>query len=104
MAGPTKIRATVQGDAGTLRFRLTHEMESGQRKDDKGNVIAAHFVQTLEVQLNGRSVISGQVGPAVSRNPMFLFRLKGVKAGDKVRVAWTDNRGEQRSDEETFGT
>jgi sulfur-oxidizing protein SoxZ len=31
----------------------------------------------------------------VSRNPVFSFRLKGVKAGDKLEIAWLDNRGER---------
>jgi len=35
----------------------------------------------------------------VSRNPVFGFKVKGVKAGDKVVIKWRDNKGETRSDE-----
>lgn len=102
MADPMKIRGVVQGTTGELRLMLAHVMETGQRKDDGGKIIPAHFIQTVDIQLNGQTVISGQLGTAVSRNPVFVFRLKGVKAGDKVAVSWVDNKGEQRRDEAVF--
>ncbi|MGE5793046.1 MAG: thiosulfate oxidation carrier complex protein SoxZ, partial [Bacteroidota bacterium] len=36
---------------------------------------------------------------AVSRNPVFAFKVKGAKAGDKIAITWTDNKGEKRTDE-----
>jgi sulfur-oxidizing protein SoxZ len=38
-------------------------------------------------------------GPAVSKNPFFQFTLRNARAGEKISVQWTDNRGESRSDE-----
>jgi sulfur-oxidizing protein SoxZ len=35
----------------------------------------------------------------VSRNPVFAFKVKGAKAGDKLSVTWQDNKGEKRTDE-----
>jgi sulfur-oxidizing protein SoxZ len=35
------------------------------------------------------------VSQAVSRNPVFSFRLKGAKAGDKVEISWLDSHGER---------
>lgn len=102
MAEPIKIRASIQGDAGDLRILCGHAMESGQRKDESGQPIPAHYIQTLDIQVNGTTLLSGQLGPAVSRNPLFQFRIKGAKAGDKVRVSWTDSNGDKRSDESTF--
>jgi hypothetical protein len=36
---------------------------------------------------------------AVSQDPLLNFRLSGVFAGERLRVAWTDNQGEARVDE-----
>ena len=100
MAEPMKIRATLKGDLAEVRVLMVHPMETGQRKDAEGRLVPAHFIQEVSVRLNGRSVLEGQISQAVSRNPVFSFRLKGVKAGDKLEIAWLDNRGE-RSQAET---
>ncbi|MCX7897774.1 MAG: thiosulfate oxidation carrier complex protein SoxZ [Rhodocyclaceae bacterium] len=45
--------------------------------------------------------MSGQLNTSVSRNPVFAFKLKGAKPGDKISVAWKDNKGDSRTDEAT---
>jgi sulfur-oxidizing protein SoxZ len=61
--------------------------------------VAAHFIQHVAVTHAGRTVLSAQWGPAVSKNPFLHFRFSGGKPGDRVVVSWTDNRGEKRTDE-----
>jgi sulfur-oxidizing protein SoxZ len=93
MADPMKVRATLKGDTGDIRVLMNHPMETGQRKDASGKVVPLHFIQNVEVKVNGKVVIEGEISQAVSRNPVFSFRVKGVKAGDKVEVSWLDNKG-----------
>jgi sulfur-oxidizing protein SoxZ len=100
MAEPMKIRATLKGDLADVRVLMVHPMETGQRKDTAGNLVPAHFIQEVQVRVNGKLALEGQISQGVSRNPVFSFRLKGVKAGDKLEIAWLDNRGE-RSQAET---
>lgn len=99
MSDPMKIRAKLNGDVAEIRVLMGHAMETGQRKDAAGKVIPAHFIQSLTVEVGGKKVIDGQTGTSVSRNPVFGFKVKGVKAGDKVVVSWVDNKGDKRSDE-----
>lgn len=99
MADPMRIRAQVQGDKTTVRILMAHEMESGQRKDAAGKTIPAWFIQEVTAQHNGKTVLSAQWGPAVSKNPYLQFSFKGGKAGDKITVTWTDNKGDKRTDE-----
>ena len=103
MADPMKIRAAMAGDKVEVRVLMTHEMESGQRKDAKGATIPAHFIQSVTAVHNGRTVLSAQWGPGVSKNPFLSFRFSGGKPGDKVAVSWTDNRGASRTDETVVG-
>lgn len=102
MAEPTRIRATLAGDKATIRMLLSHEMESGQRKDAAGKPVPAWHIQTVSVLHNGRSVLTVHCGPAVSKNPFFQFSLRGARAGDRIAVQWLDNRGARRSDESTL--
>jgi sulfur-oxidizing protein SoxZ len=99
MAEPTRIRAQLSGDKATVRMLMSHEMESGQRKDAAGRTIPAWYIQEVVVTHNGKAVLTAQWGPAVSKNPFLQFNLKGAKAGDKIAVSWVDNRGERRTDE-----
>jgi sulfur-oxidizing protein SoxZ len=101
MADPMRIRAQASGDKATVRVLMSHEMESGQRKDAAGKTIPAWFIQEVTASLNGKVVMTAQWGPSVSKNPFLQFSIKGAKAGDKVTVNWVDNKGDKRTDEAT---
>jgi sulfur-oxidizing protein SoxZ len=95
MAEPMKIRATLKGDLADVRVLMVHPMETGLRKDADGKVVPMHFIQEVSVRVNGKIALEGQISQAVSRNPVFSFRLKGVKAGDKLEISWLDSKGER---------
>jgi len=99
MADPMKIRATTLGDSTEVKVLMSHEMESGQRKDAQGQTIPAWFIQNVIVTWNGRTVLSAQWGTAVSKNPFLSFKFKGGAKGDRIAISWMDNRGDKRSDE-----
>ncbi len=99
MAEPMKIRATLQGDVADVRILMQHPMETGQRKDAKGDIVPMHFIQNVMVTHNGNTVLDAQWSQAISRNPFLGLRVKGAKVGDKISVTWTDNKGDKRTDE-----
>jgi len=101
MADPMRIRAQASGDKAVVRVLMSHEMETGQRKDAAGKTIAAWYIQEVTAQLNGHPVFSAQWGPSVAKNPLLQFTVKSAKAGDKIAITWLDNRGDKRSDEAT---
>ena len=101
MAEPMKIRATLQGDVADVRILMLHPMETGARRDAKGDIVPQHFIQSVAVTHNGKTVLDAQWSQAVSRNPFLGLRVKGAKAGDKVSVTWVDNKGDKRTDEAT---
>jgi sulfur-oxidizing protein SoxZ len=98
-AGPMKMRATLAGGYTDIRVLMTHPMETGLRKDQDGKLVPMHFIQSVIVKVNGKTVVDSQTSQAVSRNPVFSFRVKGGARGDKIEVSWLDNRGETNSTE-----
>ena len=102
MADPMKIRANMAGDKVEVKVLMSHEMETGQRKDSKGAAIPAWFIQNVTATYNGKTVLSAQWGPAVAKNPFVSFKFKGGSKGEKVMISWTDNRGDKRTDEATI--
>ncbi|MEH0164601.1 thiosulfate oxidation carrier complex protein SoxZ [Paucibacter sp. JuS9] len=99
MADPMRIRAQASGDKATVRVLMAHEMESGQRKDSAGKLIPAWYINEVSASLNGKVVMTAEWGPSVSKNPFLEFAVKGAKAGDKISISWTDNKGDKRTDE-----
>ena len=93
------MRATLGQGFTDVRVLMNHPMETGQRKDSDGKLVPMHFIQNLTVKVNGKVVVDAQISQAVSRNPVFSFRLKGGAKGDKIEVAWLDNKGESNSTE-----
>ena len=102
MSDPMRIRAQAAGDKVTVRVLISHEMETGMRKAADGNLVPAHYIQTVSATHNGKTVMSAQWGPAVSKNPFIQFVFTGGKAGDKIAVTWVDNKGDKRTDEATI--
>src|SRR5687768_6229227 len=96
-----KIRAVLQGDMADIRSLMMHPMETGQRKDAKGEIVPLHFIRSVSVTHNGKPVLDAQWSQGVSRNPFLGLRVKGAKAGDKIGVTWVDNKGDKRTDETT---
>lgn len=102
MSDPMRIRAQAAGDKVTVRVLVSHEMESGQRKDSAGKTVPAWFIQNFSATHNGKTVMNAQFGPSVSKNPFVQFAFKGGKAGDKIAVSWVDSHGDKRTDEATI--
>ena len=102
MADPMKIRAAMADGKVEVKILMSHEMDTGQRKDSKGATIPAHFIQNVTATHNGKTGLSAEWGPAVSKNPFLSFKFSGGKPGEKVIVNWVDNKGDKRTDEATI--
>ena len=103
MADPMRIRAAEKDGVVNVRILMSHEMETGQRKDASGALVPAHFIQNVTVTHAGKTVLSAQWGTSISKNPFMHFRFKGGKPGEKVTISWVDNKGERRTDEAVIG-
>ena len=98
MAG-IKAKAKQKGDAVQVKALMKHPMETGLRKDKSGNIIPAHHITEVTVQMAGKTLMTANYGPAVSKNPYISFMVSGPKKGDKLQLAWVDNKGENASTE-----
>ena len=97
MAHTILIRAMTSGGTTTVQTLVKHPMDSGFVKGKNGKIIPGHYIEVIEFALNGKTVLTGYWGPAVSKNPFSKFSIKGGKSGDTVSVSWVDNKGEHAS-------
>jgi len=99
MTKPMRIRATHKDGEVDIKALLAHEMETGQRRDDAGNLVPAWFIQRVDVTIEGKPVLAAQFGAAVSKDPYLHFKVKGdFKKGDVLAITWFDSKNESRTD------
>jgi sulfur-oxidizing protein SoxZ len=88
------------GDSITIKTLISHKMESGQRKDDDGNVIPRSIINRFTVDFNGENVIDVELQPAISTNPFFEFEATVPETGD-FKFTWYDDDGSVYEETET---
>ena len=106
MASGVKPRVKVPntaaaGEAVTIKTLISHEMESGQRKDKDGNVIPRSIINRFTCTFNGQSVIDVTMEPAISTNPYFQFEATVPEAGE-FAFTWYDDDGSVYEDKQAI--
>lgn len=90
-----KIRANADNGVTTVRCLMSHEMETGLRKDkNTGEAIPAHFIQNVNAKWNDQVVMTALWSGGVSKNPYLSFKFNGGEPGDTIEISWVDNMGE----------
>jgi sulfur-oxidizing protein SoxZ len=84
--------SAAAGEVVTIKTLISHDMESGQRKDDDGNVIPRSIINRFTATFNGETVVDVEMHPAISTNPYFEFQAKVPESGDFV-FTWHDDDG-----------
>jgi sulfur-oxidizing protein SoxZ len=97
MAADAKPRVKVPksasaGEVITIKTLISHDMESGQRKDSDGNVIPRSIINRFTCDFNGQNVIDVTLEPAISTNPYFEFDAQVPEAGE-FKFTWYDDDG-----------
>ena len=96
MANPTpRIRMPSTAKAGEVvevKTLISHEMESGQRKDSSGNVIPRKIIKQFRATFNGKEILKADWHPAISANPYQSFFVRVPESGTFV-FEWLDDDG-----------
>jgi len=85
-------KAASAGDVITIKTLISHDMESGQRKDKEGDPIPRKIINKFECTFNGAPVFSCDIEPAISANPYLEFNAKIMESG-VFKFTWTDDDG-----------
>ena len=89
-----QIRSSVKKGVATIKCLVSHPMESGLRKNKKGNLIPAKFIQKLSCEHAGNVVLDAELNGSVSANPYIKFKFSGATKGDTIKINWVDNKGD----------
>ena len=98
MTSKIKVKVKLKGDVAEVKSLMLHPMETGARRDpDSADPVPRHHITQLTFSNNDKPVMVVNCSTAVARDPYFSFSFKGANAGDKLTVAWVDNKGESDS-------
>ena len=92
-----QVRSSVKKGVATIKCLVSHPMETGMRKDKKGKLIPAKFIQNLSCEHAGNVVLDAELNGSVSTNPYIKFKFSGATKGDTIKVSWVDNKGDKDS-------
>lgn len=95
-----KMRAVLKDGITEIKALISHPMETG-RREERGALVPAHFIQWLTIAHNGKTVLEAQWGTGVSRNPYLTCYLRDARVGDHLVLTWHDNLGESGRHEVT---
>lgn len=97
-----KLPKTAQsGEVIVIKTLISHDMESGLRKDKDGNLIPRQIINSFTCTFNGQPVFSCDVDRAVSANPYFEFNAKVMESGT-FAFTWVDDNGSVYTDEKAI--
>ncbi len=93
MPSTIRVRAQANGTATDVQALIQHPMDSGFVKDSDGKLIPPHHIETVTFEYGGKTVLTADWGPAVSKDPYIKFSFAGGAKGDTLTVTWVDNLG-----------
>lgn len=91
-----RVRVPREASAGeviTIKCLINHTMESGQRRNDDGDVIPRQIINRFTAEFNGEMVMDVAMEPAISTNPFFEFESVVPESGTFV-FTWYDDDGD----------
>jgi sulfur-oxidizing protein SoxZ len=96
MANPApRVRIPAQARAGEtieVKTLISHQMETGQRRDSAGQVIPRKIIKSFTAKFNGKEIFRSDWHPSVAANPYLAFSVKVPEAGT-FEFTWIDDDG-----------
>jgi sulfur-oxidizing protein SoxZ len=92
-----RVRVPANAKAGEMieiKTLISHEMESGQRKDAAGATIPRKIINKMTASFNGKMVFEADWHPAISANPYQSFFYKAAESGE-FTFTWKDDDGSE---------
>ncbi|TVP73273.1 MAG: thiosulfate oxidation carrier complex protein SoxZ [Rhodobacteraceae bacterium] len=94
-------RSAKAGDVVEVKTLISHNMETGLRRDGSGEVIPRQIINRFTCEYAGKTVIDMDLQPAISANPYVEFDVKVEGSGDFV-FTWYDDNGEVYTETQSF--
>lgn len=87
-----RIKAKERNGVVAVKTLMKHNMETGLRKNKKGEKIPEHWIQNVTAESGGNVVFKAAFNTSISKDPYLAFNFAGKK-GDTITISWIDSKG-----------
>ena len=81
-----------KGDVFQVKALISHQMETGLRRDSSGGVIPRKIINKFVCRYNGVDVFVADLHEAVAANPYLEFYLRATDSG-RLEFVWQEDGG-----------
>jgi sulfur-oxidizing protein SoxZ len=90
-------REVKKGEIFEVKTLITHDMETGHRRDGAGNTIPRNIINRFTATYDGEVIFSADLFPGVAANPFLAFSTIATQSGD-ITFTWTDDPGSSHTE------
>lgn len=90
-------KTAKRGEVIEIKTLIKHPMETGYRRDHRGQVIPRHIIKRFVATYNGTVVFSADLTQGVAANPYLAFMTVAEESGEIV-FEWTDDLGDTHTE------
>jgi sulfur-oxidizing protein SoxZ len=91
---PKRVR---KGEPFEVKLLISHPMESGQRRNSKGEAVPRDIINSFVCTYNGEDVLRADLFPAIAANPFLSFAAIADVSGTLV-MQFTDDHGTEQTE------
>jgi sulfur-oxidizing protein SoxZ len=84
--------AAAKGEILQIKALISHQMETGLRRDDQGDVIPRKIINKFVCRYNDDVVFGVDLHEAVAANPYIEFCLRATESG-RLEFVWEEDGG-----------
>ncbi len=81
-----------RGEVIEIKTLVSHNMETGYRRTERGVPIPRDIVRTFSCTYNGVEIFSAELHPAISANPYISFSTVAIESGT-LEFQWKGDNG-----------
>ena len=85
-------RSAAKGEIFPVKALIAHEMETGLRRDEQGNIIPRKIINKFVCRYAGVVVFSADFHESVAANPFIEFYLEATTSG-VLEFIWEEDGG-----------
>lgn len=92
---PTRVsmpQNAKKGEIIEIKTLIQHDMETGYRRDEKGQVIPRDIIVRFEARYGADVIFSAETFPGIAANPYLAFSTVATETAD-LSFTWTDLNG-----------
>ena len=85
-------RTAAKGEIFSVKALIAHAMETGLRRDDRGEIIPRRIINTFTCRYADEVVFSADLHESVAANPYIEFYLEATTSG-LLEFIWDEDGG-----------